>query len=309
MSDDAATPQSELSPELQAAADQFYGDLTQPEPGSDEATISPDGGEGAGSDSSGSGESDPQPSPTLEEWAWDDGFKISKDQARSYAELESFLYANPDKAEALAKFLRGDSATIESSETTPSGSTTSTPQISIDDITDPEVRIVFERVQAQEQELQRLREIASGTNEYITTQQEETAQSLMTRATTSFQKEYSLSDTEMEQISNAAARLQVLPALMSPIDPISGQARRVDPLAAIEEALSIAYWQIPEFRNRAISSEIDNSTKDKARKQKLSSLQGSSGSVPREQSVADTPQGRREQMIAEVAGLLGKGNN
>jgi hypothetical protein len=293
----------ELDPELENAAGQYFQQLTV----DDES--SPDGGEGAGSGSTGSVEPDPQPSPTSDEWSWDDGYKLTKSQARSYAELEAFLYANPAKAEALANFLNGvpDDTTPSGIVETPAGDAKGPVQISIDDITDPEVRVVYEQFQAQQAELERLREEVTGTAGYISTQQEQTAQSLMTRATTSFQKEHNLTEDEMGNVANVAARLQVLPALMSPVDPMTGQARRVDPLAAIEEALSVAYWQIPEFRERAISSEIDNTAKDKARRQKLSSLQGSSGSVPREQPIADTPQGRREQMIAEVAGIIGKG--
>lgn len=312
MSDNAANDEVTGDPELDAAAAAHWQEIT-----SDENNLQ-EGGDVAGSDPSGSVGSDPQhstPETPIDQWEWDDGYKLTKAQARSYAELEAYLYANPDKQQALAQFLSGQTPSID---TTPSGvgskiqedtSAQGSPtQISLEDITDPEVRFVYERYLAQEQELAQLRQLTSGATDYISTQQQQTAESLFTRGITSFKEDKSLSDDEVNTIAEVAGRLNVLPSLMAPTDPITGAPRRVDPLAAIEEALTIAYWQIPEFRDRAISSQVEDTTRNKARKQKLSSLQGSSGSVPREQPVANTEHGRREQMIREVAGFMGREN-
>lgn len=245
----------------------------------------------------------PESSSADELWAWDDGFKLTKDQARSYAELEAYLYANPDKAKVLSEALSGG----EPSPTQPQGSPeVPTTEISIDEFTSPEVRQLYEAYQQTQQELESLRGTTSNVESYVATQQEQTANSLMNRATVSFKEQFKVSDDEVETLKNVAARLNVLPSLMSPVDPITGQARRVDPLAAIEEALTIAYWQIPEFRTRAISSEVDSHNKDRARKSRISSLQGSSGSIPRENPTPTTQDERRTAMIAEVAGYLGR---
>lgn len=291
--------ETELDSELEAAAKDIFqtgetgsgdsGETGSVEPESPESeTITP-----------------PESSDSVDElWAWDDGFKLTKDQARSYAELEAYLYANPDKAKILSEALSGG----ESQPTQPQGSpeSTSPTEISIDEFTSPEVRQLYEAYQATQQELKTLQGTTSNVESYVATQQEQTANSLMNRATVSFKEQFKVSDEELDSLKGVAARLNVLPSLMSPVDPITGQARRVDPLAAIEEALTIAYWQIPEFRTRAISSEVDSHNKDRARKARISSLQGSSGSIPRENPTPTTQDERRTAMIAEVAGYLGR---
>ena len=299
---------SELS-DLEAAADAHFQHAIDPEANPDPDLSS--GGEGGdGSGSAGSVEPEPTTSPSTDEWSWDDGFKLTKDQARYYAELESFLYANPAAAEAIRNTLQTQQGQQTQATTSPKEEKPAAtfPEIQIDEFTDPTVRALYERMQQQEQELAQLRESTTGITDYVSTQQQQTAESLMNRATASFKEQHSLTDDEMGRLTEITARLQILPALMSPVDPISGQVRKVDPLAAIEEALNTAYWQIPEFRDRAISQTIEANNRDRQRKQKLSSLQGSSGSVPREAPIPTTEHERRQAMIAEVAGLMGKDN-
>jgi len=298
---------AEAANPLDAAADAHFQHAIAPEDNPDPDLSS--GGEGGdGSGSAGSVEPEPTTSiPTPEEWAWEDGFKLTKDQARYYAELEAYLYANPAAAETIKKALTSQ----EPQATTPTQvekPAATVPDIQLDEFTDPTVKAIYEKMQEQEAELARLRDSTSGITDYVTTQQQQTAESLMNRATSSFKEQHSLTDEEMSRLTEVTARLQILPSLMNPVDPISGQVRKVDPLAAIEEALNTAYWQIPEFRDRAISQTIESQNRDRQRKQKLSSLQGSSGSVPREAPVPSTEHERRQAMIAEVAGLMGKDN-
>lgn len=275
-----------IDPELESAANL------------DSKDASPTGGEGAGQDPSGSVGSDPNLS--TDKWDWEDGYSLTKQQARSYAELEAFLYANPEKAQTLANFLNNN-------DQVPQAPDKPSEELDLESIIDPEVKAIALENRRMLAELEQLKTQQSGLNEYVNVQQEQTATSLMNRATTSFKDQHKLSDEEMGRLSEVTARLNILPSLMNPVDPISGQVRKVDPLAAIEEALETAYWQIPEFRTRAISNEVEAQTANKVRKSKLSSLQGGSGSIPREQPVSQTQQGRREQMIAEVAQMIGKG--
>ncbi len=294
---------SDLPDDLQAAADAHFQQAIQ-ESVPDEQDLSSGGEGGEGSGSAGSVEPEPTTLPD-NEWSWDDGFKLTKDQARYYAELEAYLYANPAAAETIKNALQAQQQVKPEEKPKPEPAA---PAIELDEFTDPAVKTLYEKLQQQEQELAQLRESTTGISDYVSVQQQQTAESLMNRATTSFKDQHSLSDDEMSRLTEITARLNILPSLMSPVDPISGQPRKVDPLAAIEEALNTAYWQIPEFRDRAISQEIEANNRDRQRKQKLSSLQGSSGSVPREQPVPTTEHERRQAMIAEVAGFMGKDN-
>jgi hypothetical protein len=321
MPNDAAGNEITGDVDLDAAAAAQFAHAIDPEHNADpdeneedaptlDPNASPTGGEGAGSDPSGSVGSDPNLS--TDEWVWDDGYKLTKEQARSYAELEAFLYANPDKAQALGNFLRGESPgditndPTKGSDPVTGAGETPTPEIDLSTIDDPEIKAVVLQNQRMIKELEELKASQTGLSEFVSTQQEQQANALMSRATTSFKEQKKLSDDEMTRLTEVTARLNILPGLMGPVDPITNLPRKVDPLAAIEEALETAYWQIPEFRDRAISSELEAQTKNKVRKGKLSSLQGASGSVSREAPVPKTEHERRDAMIAEVASAMGR---
>lgn len=288
---------NELDPELSGILDERF-----PRQGETESE---------GSGEPGSGEPEPpiqdsnEPETPVDEWVWDDGFRLTKEGARTYAELEAYLAANPEVTLALNEFLSGGGK--PPTEASPAPDNTKTPAIeSKEEFTDPEVQALFERLQATQAELDEVKSGTTSAQDFITRQQEQTAESLANRAYASFKEQFKLEDSELETVKNVAGRLQVLPSLMSPVDPITGAVRQVDPLAAIEEALTIAYWQIPEFRTRAIQQEVDSRNKDRARKARVSSLSGSSGSIPKENPVSENPQTRHEQMVAEVAQLLGR---
>lgn len=115
-----------------------------------------------------------------------------------------------------------------------------------------------------------------------------------------FQTQYQLTDEERETLINDAVIAQVLPGIAKSIP---------DPSLGIQKAMEIAYWQNPTFRQRAIQSEIQQTTQQQTnaavRKSKASVLAGGGGSVPRNNAPAPmTKQDRQKAMAAEIAASM-----
>lgn len=234
----------------------------------------------------------PEPPTVPELIDFGEGLTLTKDQAKEYAEFAAFLEANPEYAELAKK-------AFESTATPPAPEPQPIPEEL--DLDDPTIKALWDRMQEQDSRLKTALDQIAALDTYATTQTAATTESLVNRGVASFQKQYNLSDAEVAEIRQAAARLEILPALMAPLDPITGQARKVDPLAAIETSLETAMYAIPSFRERAFKLQLEQKQAEDTRKRNLSKLGGSSGSVPRTTPVPTTPQERQKAMIAELS--------
>lgn len=112
-----------------------------------------------------------------------------------------------------------------------------------------------------------------------------------------FQTKFNLSPEERDNLMQSAVTLQVIPQI--------GQ-RQKDPSLAIQEAMEIAYWATPEYRDRYIAQQAAEQqqvvNQNVERKTKASSLASSGGSVPRVPVAQPlTPDGRRKAMAGELA--------
>jgi hypothetical protein len=92
---------------------------------------------------------------------------------------------------------------------------------------------------------------------------------------------------------------------MAGTDPITGQPVPVDREFAVRRALEIAYYSVPDYRNREYQSQVKSRAQDQQRKQRLAGIGGSSGSVPRQTPIPNTPHERLDAARREMAEYMG----
>lgn len=295
---------------LEAAAQaQFAAAITdEPEPTTDDEPASPASGLPTDAGEAPSGDDD-------NVWTFgdgDDALRITREQAQAYAEFEAFLAANPELSQAIAgtvtgthKFVPAETPAPEASAagTTPT-TDWSTPPDALD-MDDPVQKAVWDRMVETRQMLDAAQAELQQHRAVIQSQSDQSAASVVNRAVSSFQEANKLTDEDMTEIQQVAARLNVVPSLMNPVDPITGLPRQVDPLKALESAFDLARWQIPRLREQELAQVQAETRQNNNRKAKLSSLGGSSGSVPRQQNqVPSNPTERRQAMLSEMAQML-----
>lgn len=116
-----------------------------------------------------------------------------------------------------------------------------------------------------------------------------------------FRDEYDLDDATLNEVVSTAARLNIVPALIS-------ESR--DPIAAVKRALEISYFQSESGRDREFNRRLQQTDDTKKRQRKLSAVGGTRGNVPRgdQPSTPATKQGRRDAMVNEIAAALRGGS-
>jgi hypothetical protein len=120
-----------------------------------------------------------------------------------------------------------------------------------------------------------------------------------------FQTRYDLPDEAMQTLEASIAEGQILPGL----------AQRHGSLqAGMNAALEMMFWTTPTYRepyvqSRVASQQAEQHQDDTAtlRKQHLTALSGSGGSVPRREPVPSTPEDRHAAMVAEIAAGMTNG--
>ncbi len=172
------------------------------------------------------------------------------------------------------------------------------------DLEDPGIKYLYDLVQSTQQELHQQRDLLNDTNRHSVAAAEGQAQALYRTAAEGFQKRYELEASDVEHLSEVAARLGVLNTLASGTDPLTGLPVRNDPIAAIDRSLEIAYFTDPEYRQKEWERQAKVRRSDQQRKQKLSAVQGSSASAPRSQPASTTPEGMRSDMLGEVRSMM-----
>lgn len=277
----------------------------------DTGVVEPEGDEPAGDDETGAGagtggdgaEGAPappaaDPDPNLIEVA--DGLVMTKEEAASWANFQLYLRENPHVAEAVTAAL--ESAENPPAPTAPAPSAPTTREVPEGiDLDDPAIAALWGQHTATLDHIARLEATVQAHDQYVNHSSQQQMESLLNQARATYKEKHNLSDEEMTRVYDVAGRLQVLPALLSPVDPLTGTPRKADPLAAMQEAFEMARWSIPELREREMQLKVDEQKTTTKRKQKLSSLGGSSGSSPRTVPEPKTQSERRDAMIAAVA--------
>lgn len=240
------------------------------------------------------------------------GITLTRAQAKSYYEFDAILRGDQELLDNVDKLIRGKQAQTggagAAATPPPPSAPAPLPELTEDDLEDPTIRALYETAQADRARLAeheaRIRELTDVT---ITREHEE-IQQLVSVTKESFANARNLTPEEMDRVEAVALRLNVVPALMQGVDPITGATEPRDRATALNRAFEIAYYYLPETRARDIDTAVAERAKTTRRKQKLAGVGGSSGSVPKGTGELKTATDRRNAMIAEVAGFMGQTN-
>lgn len=172
------------------------------------------------------------------------------------------------------------------------------------DLEDPQIKALYDLVQSTRTEMQQQAQTLNQTRQASVAAAEAQAASLYRTAAEGFAQRYDLEQTDVDHLSNVAARLGVLTTLSQGIDPLTGLPVRQDPIAAVDRALEIAYFTDPTYRQKEWERQAKVRREDQQRKQKLAAVQGSSGSAPRTTPAPTTPDGMRGSMLGEVRQMM-----
>jgi hypothetical protein len=258
---------------------------------------------------------EPAAPPTSEPLAPEEAFidvngrRIPKSRLEAWGQFDALLEQDPNLQAVITQYLQGQ-APQPTQPTPPVAQVAPAPefQLSEDDLADPTVRALYnmhQQTAAQLADLRRQTEFATQTT--LGAQQRQHVE-LVNGAVTAFAKQYDIPDDMMQLVRNAAARTASVETYMKGMDPITGVPVAPDPYKAVERALEIGYWMVPELRERAYTQREERikerAQADSERKRKLAGVSGASGSVPRTQPAPTTEQGRRTALLSEVGEMM-----
>lgn len=298
-----------LDDELEAVAQTIFGSQDDAPAATDADVVEPEGDEPSGDDEAGDAgtggdgaEGAPAPpaaDDTPDLFQITDDLSLTRAEAQELAEFQQYLRSDPRAAQAVVEALQALNTPPAPPETPPAPTQREVPEEL--DLDDPAIAALWHQHQATLDHIARLEATVQTHDNFVTQSAQEQMQTLLNSARTTYQAEHNLSEPEMQQVYDVAGRLQVLPALLSPVDPVTGVPRQVDQISAMKEAFEMARWNIPALREREMQLKVTEQKADTKRKQKLSSLGGSSGSAPRSVPEPKNEQERRAAMIAAVA--------
>lgn len=138
------------------------------------------------------------------------------------------------------------------------------------DLDDPTAQWMAAQVAQLSQAQQAQQQALVAQQRWIETQQADVSRSIVEQSVAAYQTAQGLSDADMAEIRHVAGTQVQLPA-----------SAATDPAGAIHQALEIARWAIPRFREAAIDAAKGQVEGDRKRQRKLAAVAGSSGSAPR----------------------------
>lgn len=197
----------ELSAALQARLGGGDDSVSESEPASE----TEESGEGEGEPTPPVVETTPPPTD-IEYFDLGDGNKLSREDAVRYQQFEQFLLDNPDFVTALQGISSGELELVKKGEAPPPT------QVEIPDgvdLDDPNIKFLYERLQAANEELQSTKSKLTEHEQQITNQSRSTLDSLFNKARDTFQSERGLSPEEMQKVVDTAGGLNILPGLLS----------------------------------------------------------------------------------------------
>lgn len=294
--------------------------LTAPETGAPDAPVIPapeTGSEPQGTEDSPIG-SQPDPLDSLPEEIEYGDRKIPRDRIKALLAFQDLLEGDEVLQQTLAAYLTTGQVPSSAGPVTqgggdgssaapvPSANPFEQPLVPPEDLDldDPVIKSLWSVVEQQHGQIAALAKNQLQTSQQFEQRQVMEYEGLVNRAVSSFQQQHQLDDNQIAEIRQVAARMNVLPQFLNGIDPITGLPVRPDPLAGIERSLEVAYYSLPQYRDREFETRQRQRVAENQKRQKLAALNGSSGSVPRTQAAPTTPEGRRQAMAAEVAEMF-----
>ena len=248
------------------------------------------------------------PAETPEEGAFYefDGQRYPASQVEAAARFQSQLVNDPQLQLLIRNYLAGGVAAESAPPASPvgEGSAPTGPPIELD-LDDPQIRALYGVIQQQQERLDGLQ---FGLNASVTAQQMQqrnTVNAALEVAQATFAKDHNLKPEDMHHLSQVAARMNVIPSLLSGIDPITGAPSTPDYQVAFGRAFEIAMNVVPEYRDREFRRSVQTQQDDAKKRKLLGAVGGSSGSVARTTPPPrpGSPEAKR-QMLAEVGSMM-----
>ena len=168
---------------------------------------------------------------------------------------------------------------------------------------DPRAQTAIHQLRQQINDLQQ--SVTQSLTPVVQTQQQadyNTRLAAINTAHSSFQSKYGLPDEAMQALEASIAEGQILPGLAN---------RHGSLEAGMNAALEMMFWTTPTYRDpyvqsRVTSQQAENVAEQAAtmRKEHLTALSGSGGSVPRREPVPSNPEDRHAAMVSEIANAM-----
>lgn len=320
----------ELDPELQEFVEARLGrsviDLdalhaSQDDPGDDE-TDEPDEeteeapGEPDTPEEPGEGDDEGEPGPPPEGTPLShpsayidlgDGRVLPRAQALAYYDVDSILNDDPELRQQIDDLVRGRAAGGGAQPHSPATPPPAVlPEIPEEYLEDEAVKALYDLAKQQQEQYAQMDQRLKQLSDVTINREAEEVMSMIQNTKVSYSKEHNLTDDEMEKVASVAERLNVVPALMQGVDPITGEHVPRDRTQALQRAFDIAYNYLPEFREREVERAVAERAKSQRRKQRLAGVSGTSGSVPKNAPAPRNEQERRSAMINAVAEMIGQ---
>jgi hypothetical protein len=238
-----------------------------------------------------------------------DGTRYPRSQIQAAADFQRHLTSDPQLQRLITDYLTATPAPPQqvAPQVAPASPSSEVPPEL--DMEDPSMRALYTLIQRNNEQINnQIAQLSQGVNttyEQSMAAQRQQIDAQYHTASASFAKDHSLGDDEVEQLSQVAARLGVLPSLMQGIDPITGSPTSPDPIRAFSRALEIAMYQVPEYRDREFRRSVETMQQEAQKKKLLGAVGGSSGSVARTTAPPQpgSPESKRA-MLAEVGAML-----
>jgi hypothetical protein len=221
--------------------------------------------------------------------------------AQALVEFYDWVRNNPQQAVAIDSYLRGQ-ARLVPSDYDPAGQAQvpagpSTPPAEpepdpLDDLDPAVAEVLRERLSKVDELSERLQTYEQSYEQAQARQWESQVSSAIQRGQETAATKFGLSQDEVQELMGEAAGMNIVAPLLS---------QRGDPNAAVDEALEIAYWRSPKFREHALTKMALQEAESAKRQRKASALSGGSGSVPRTDKTPSTSTDRRSAMVSEIA--------
>jgi hypothetical protein len=234
------------------------------------------------------------------------GRELLRDEAEALLEFLDWARANPEYLAAFDSYLAGEAELVPRGQKPPASSAsapppapelaTSQPAPSANGKTAPAPAASPD---AETNELAELRRQVAEMRQHFATQQMAAARAAVLEGQQRFAKQWGLTDQEIEDLSNVAARLGVVAQLAQ---------QTGDMTTAVERALELAMWSEPTWRERALRAQEASEAAERERQRKASSLAGSAATISGSMNAPQTPEARREAMVAEIAEALRGGS-
>lgn len=228
------------------------------------------------------------PPPTLGESVIIDGREIPVGEVRSYIQLQEYLRTHPSKAEEVGRVLRGQEPAEEDRPITPPEGL---------DLEDPSSKILWDSFVALSDRLKATEKRSAAIAEAQT----------VTRAQSDFATGlHNFRTAHPELTEDDITTLRGYPLTIELVEYFGSRMKGED---AVFKALDLATLEHPTFRARqrgeATAAE-KRATENKERKQKLSALSGSSGSVARTEPKPDlsTDQSMKKAAADALRGMV-----